>query len=405
MNYDLTSKSAVKVQLSKVVQIRKGVIDPQNYPNEIFELYSIPSYHENKIPQLVKGYDIKSSKVLICLNDCLFGKLNPRVQKVWLVNDAKTEYRKIATTEFLPIFSKTSLEGSPWLIPEFIWATLMSPNLYESIKLKVKGSTGSRQRIRPEQLLEEYISVPSLATQQQLSKRIIKAYSLSEEISRCLTENFFRVNSLLPSFLHQTYQNYEKNWETEELSKIVDHFGGGTPSKSNKKYWSGDIPWISPKDMKVFEITGSPDHITKEALERSAAILIPTNSVIVVFRSGILAHSFPVAINRVEVTTNQDLKSLVPKGDIMPEFLAYFLKSQEKSIINQCSKFGATVHSIDSDRFFSYRVPIVKIKEQQSIVTKINKFKKLQELLIQSHLDIQEKAKSLIPSFLGNLIQ
>jgi type I restriction enzyme, S subunit len=157
--------------------------------------------------------------------------------------------------------------------------------------------------------------------------------------------------------------------------------------------------------MKVFEISDSQDHITKEAMEQSSTNLIPIHSVIVVFRSGILAHSFPVSINRVEVTINQDLKSLVPKKEILPEFLAYFLKSQEKIIINECSKFGATVHSIDSNRFFSYQIPIPRMDEQTNIIARIDKFQKIQQLLFQNYIKLQEKTKLLIPSIFNYMIQ
>ncbi len=43
--------------------------------------------------------------------------------------------------------------------------------------------------------------------------------------------------------------------------------GGNTPSKANPAYWtSGTVPWVTPKDMKVDEITSSEDHVTRAAL-------------------------------------------------------------------------------------------------------------------------------------------
>ena len=43
--------------------------------------------------------------------------------------------------------------------------------------------------------------------------------------------------------------------------------GGGTPSKANPEYWdNGDIPWVSPKDMKTFELHDSQDKITAKAV-------------------------------------------------------------------------------------------------------------------------------------------
>jgi type I restriction enzyme, S subunit len=323
---------------------------------------------------------------------------------VWLVSKSNTRYRKIASTEFLPIFSKVRQDGTVWLIPEIIWANLLSPNLYEAIKLKVKGSTGSRQRIKPHQLLEEFVPVPPLAAQNKLAKKLQLTYLQSNNLERNLQKNSDKIKLLGAAFLDEVFQKFRNKCELKDLSKIVKPIGGATPSKANSKYWGGDIPWVSPKDMKIFEITDSEDHITKEAVEKSKVNIIPQNSIIVVFRSGILAHSFPVSINRVVITTNQDIKSLIPIGDVIPEFLAYFLKSQEKTILNKCSKFGATVHSIDSDRFFSFQIPIPKMEEQRSCISKIEKFKKLHKELSDIHRVMQNTMKSLVPSIIQKLL-
>ena len=55
------------------------------------------------------------------------------------------------------------------------------------------------------------------------------------------------------------------------MSEVGRWYGGGTPSKANPRYWmDGDIPWVSPKDMKSDIITDAQDHITKEAVVQSA---------------------------------------------------------------------------------------------------------------------------------------
>lgn len=79
--------------------------------------------------------------------------------------------------------------------------------------------------------------------------------------------------------------------------------GGNTPSKANAEYWTnGAVPWISPKDMKVDEITSSQDHVTESALAEGRVSLVPEGSVLFVTRSGILAHTFPVAITKLSIS-------------------------------------------------------------------------------------------------------
>ncbi|MDP1898207.1 MAG: restriction endonuclease subunit S, partial [Sulfurimicrobium sp.] len=111
-------------------------------------------------------------------------------------------------------------------------------------------------------------------------------------------------------------------WRLLPLKELGFWVGGGTPSKAKPAYWeTGTIPWVSPKDMKTERIHDSEDHITEQAVSESTANLIPTGSVLLVTRSGILRHTLPVAITTVPVTVNQDLKALTPKEGILPEYV------------------------------------------------------------------------------------
>src|SRR5262249_46376776 len=98
-------------------------------------------------------------------------------------------------------------------------------------------------------------------------------------------------------------------WPTWPLRGIVRMIGGGTPSKANPAFWNGHLPWVSPKDMTGRDITDTQDHIAETALEETAAQLVPPGSVLMVVRSGILAHTIPIAIARVPLALNQDMKA------------------------------------------------------------------------------------------------
>src|SRR6266436_1947649 len=72
------------------------------------------------------------------------------------------------------------------------------------------------------------------------------------------------------------------HWEVRPLKFVAKFFGGGTPSKENLDFWSGDIPWVSPKDMKAEIIYDAEDHITEYAIEHSATRLIQPGAVLIV---------------------------------------------------------------------------------------------------------------------------
>lgn len=155
--------------------------------------------------------------------------------------------------------------------------------------------------------------------------------------------------------------------DTVALANVVRFFGGGTPSKSNAAYWSGDIPWVSPKDMWVDQVVTAEDKITAEAVRASATNLVPANALLCVVRSGILARKFPVAITGREVAINQDIKALVPAKELDPRYLFYFLKASEPTVLAAVTT-GATVHRISTDFLKALEIPIPSLEEQQRIV-------------------------------------
>ena len=162
-----------------------------------------------------------------------------------------------------------------------------------------------------------------------------------------------------------------QTWSVAALFDLGEWSGGGTPSKFIESFWNGDIPWVSPKDMKQDFIFDSEDHITKSAIEKSATKLIPENSILFVTRSGILAHTFPIAITLVPVTVNQDIKALTPFQGVDTKYLAWILRAKGRQILETCSKDGTTVNSIETSRLHAFTVPLAPHGEQARIVAKI----------------------------------
>ena len=163
------------------------------------------------------------------------------------------------------------------------------------------------------------------------------------------------------------------NWVEVPLGELGEWRGGGTPSKSNSDFWTdGEIPWVSPKDMKRPVIDDALDHITEQAIKGSATQLVPEGSVLLVTRSGILQHTLPVAVNSREVAINQDIKALTPASGADPNFIAAQLKSSASDILRSCAKSGTTVDSIDFDRLKTFPVVLPPALEQRRIVAKLD---------------------------------
>ncbi len=124
------------------------------------------------------------------------------------------------------------------------------------------------------------------------------------------------------------------HWNETRLRFIVKERGGKTPSKDNGRFWDGNIPWVSPKDMKVDVLESSIDKITELAVQQCGMTMLEARTVLIVVRGMILAHSFPVAETSVPVTINQDMKALTPREDVEATFLRLLLQSLKQVVVD-----------------------------------------------------------------------
>jgi type I restriction enzyme S subunit len=148
--------------------------------------------------------------------------------------------------------------------------------------------------------------------------------------------------------------------------------GGGTPSKSNPAYWGGDIPWASVKDMKELKfLDDTEDHITDEGLINSSSNLIPPGRIIVCTRMGL----GKIAINRVALAINQDLKALELPREVNSDFFLILYKTRK------VNGTGTTVSGIKQDQLLALPAALPPLEEQTRIVAKVDELMALCDTL------------------------
>jgi type I restriction enzyme S subunit len=157
------------------------------------------------------------------------------------------------------------------------------------------------------------------------------------------------------------------HWRALPLRQSVQVLGGGTPSKDEGAFWGGDLPWASPKDIKAHTIWDTEDHITALGLQSSATQLAPADSVLVVFRSGILRHSLPTAVAGHAMALNQDLKAFVCRRELLPSYLDYVLQGLGQRLLTLWRNQGATVESLDLPIVARTVLPNPPLAEQRVI--------------------------------------
>jgi type I restriction enzyme S subunit len=160
-----------------------------------------------------------------------------------------------------------------------------------------------------------------------------------------------------------------EGWAETLIKYEASFFGGGTPSKDELQYWSGEIPWVSPKDMKRELIFDTEDHVTELGVKNSAVSLLPLGCVLIVVRSGILKHTIPVALNMVPVTLNQDMRGVKFGLRVNPNFFLRWVQGNNRDLLNEWSKQGATVESIEHAYFANSPMYLPSIEDQINIAT------------------------------------
>ena len=201
-----------------------------------------------------------------------------------------------------------------------------------------------------------------------------------------------------------------EGWKWVKLSDLGSWKGGGTPSKQVNKYWeNGNNLWVTSKDMKIGVIHDSINKITDEAILNSSANRISKGAILFVMRSGILRHTFPVAIAGKDLTVNQDLQTLSPNGIATSEFIYWFIRAFNNEIRQKCSKDGTTVESIESNTLKNYPFILPPLKEQQQIVeeleSKLTVCDKIEETISQSLQQAETLRQSILKkAFEGRLI-
>ena len=115
-------------------------------------------------------------------------------------------------------------------------------------------------------LFDAKIPLPPLDEQRRIVARIEELAARIEEARELRRRAVEETDVLFKSVMKELFTF--TGIDAQPISKLAVLKGGGTPSKSNPCYWEGDVPWISPKDMKSRELMDSLDHISETANTR-----------------------------------------------------------------------------------------------------------------------------------------
>ena len=394
-----------------------AVCERINIPIDMAELsgrewlhYSIPALEETGGPLIQDGDSIDSSKLVVQSGDVLISKLNPRKSRVTTVSDIEA-LRTIASTEFVALRPRMVENG-------FLSWLLQSEPVRALLASRVESATRSHQRVNPDDITKLRARLPAAVDQTRIANFLDEKtaridaligekegllYSVSElfkaRLGTAVVEGL-RDGARLTPAARKGFEAVREDWELIPIKHIVTAGGGMTPSKDKAEFWDGEIPWVSPKDMKRFVLHDSEDHITDEAVRSTSLRLYPIDSVLVVVRGMILAHTFPVALNAIPVTINQDMKALRTNARMSPKYLAWMLRGLAPLMLSLTEESAHGTKALRTDQWATQHVPVPPCDEQAALVSQFEEWEQ-EAIELRAHL---EEHVALLREYRASLI-
>ena len=184
------------------------------------------------------------------------------------------------------------------------------------------------------------------------------------------------------------------NWVWTTLGNIGIWQSGGTPSRSNKSYYGGNIPWLKTGDLNDGLIINIPESITEEAVANSSAKINPTGSVLMAMYGATIGK---LGILTFPATTNQACCACIEYYAITQYYLFYFLLSHRDIFIAKGG--GGAQPNISKEIIVNTAIPLPPLPEQERIIIEIERWFAFIDEIEQSKTDLQfivKKTKSKI---------
>lgn len=161
-------------------------------------------------------------------------------------------------------------------------------------------------------------------------------------------------------------QQKTNNWQTKKLGEVCRTTSGGTPSRKNKNYYSGTIPWVKSGELDRGIIFDTEEKITEEAIKNSSAKIFPKGTLLIALYGATIGK---LAFLGVDATTNQAVCGIYENENIISKYLYYFLLFNKPKLVQQ--GVGGAQPNISQTILKDLDLPIPPLETQHAIVSKI----------------------------------
>lgn len=176
------------------------------------------------------------------------------------------------------------------------------------------------------------------------------------------------------------------------LGTVCDIIIGGTPSRKNPEYFTGNNLWVSIAEMQGQTIIDTKEKITDEAVRASNVKLIPSGTILLSFKLSI----GKIAIAGVDLYTNEAIAALIPlnQDELLDMYLYYLFKGKLIDLESVGNKaFGKSLNSTYLRE--EVKIPVPPIPVQQQIIDECAKIDEEYNTTRMSIEDYRKKIEDL----------
>jgi type I restriction enzyme, S subunit len=294
--------TVASVPLSELIATKSGSVDPGKFPDEVFDLYSIPAFDAGT-PEVVSGSSIGSTKQVVRPGDVLLSKIVPHIRRSWVVGDNRGR-RLVASGEWI-VFR------SPRIHQPYLRHVLIGNPFHAEFMQTVSGVGGSLLRARPAEVAKISIPLPALSDQRRIAAILDQADALRAKRREALKQ----LDSLRQSIFIEMFGDPLTNpmgWPSCPLSELGKAVTGNTPSRAIAGYYGNAVEWIKSDNINTphYYLTSASEGLSESG--KSVGRTVPPLSILVTCIAGSPDCIGNSAMTDREVAFNQQINAFVP---------------------------------------------------------------------------------------------
>lgn len=228
--------------------------------------------------------------------------------------------------------------------------------------------------------LTKFKSIPfPLAPLEEQNRIVLKIEELISQLDYAKENLKSALSKLELKFLKILGKTFSNTFKNEyKLSEIGEWGSGGTPSRKNKSYFGGNIPWVKTQELKEKYISYTDEFLTEEGLKKSSAKIYPKGSIVIAMYGATVGK---LSILDIDATTNQACGvGILDSSIVTNEYLYYYLTAFKEKLISQAK--GGAQQNISLAIIKDFEISIPDIEVQNEIVMNLE----FQKIEIDEHI-------------------